>query len=233
MGRTRIIKQASMDGGHMQLRDSGKLLWNGMKWAQRFDEIMAFGKLVADEKCQSYLEIGLHRGLTFRFIGMRLPPRSKMVGVDLAPQPEFKTTISGLTGRQKPRVILGDSTDPAIVAQVRALAPFDLVLIDGDHSPRVCTADWENYGPLGRIVAFHDIDANAGPERTTRQRLVVSPEPWGVPSLWADLRQRYRHLEIIDKRYRGAGFGIVWTDGPIDGSGRTAVHGNPDLHQQL
>lgn len=36
-------------------------------------------------------------------------------------------------------------------------APYDLVFIDGDHSFAGAWYDWKTFGPLGKIVAFHDI----------------------------------------------------------------------------
>lgn len=36
-------------------------------------------------------------------------------------------------------------------------AAYDLVIIDGDHTYDAVKADYAAYGPLGRIVMFHDI----------------------------------------------------------------------------
>jgi predicted O-methyltransferase YrrM len=69
------------------------------------------------------------------------------------------------------RVIEADSTDiDAVNANIlealgladqflanEALPAFDLVFIDGNHTREYVQADHEHYGPLGRIVAFHDI----------------------------------------------------------------------------
>ena len=69
-----------------------------------------------------------------------------------------------------------DSTRPSTVAMVRAFAPYDLVFIDGAGTLEAAEQDWLNYGPLGRVVCFHDI---RNPE----------PETCGlVAQLWRRLR---------------------------------------------
>jgi cephalosporin hydroxylase len=204
MSLSPIVQRMVLDGGQAQVRKNGNLLWNGIKWPQRFTELQRFAELLAAENIRSYLEIGLQRGFTFRFVGRRLPPGSLMVGVDLGGLPDIQQSVAALKKyRHEVHLIAGDSTAPNIVAVVRALAPFDLVFIDGDHSLKAATADWENYGSLGRIVAFHDIDA----EHFPRNRAV----PVEVPTLWGELKQRHRHLEIVDERFPGAGIGVVWT----------------------
>ena len=64
---------------------------------------------------------------------------------------------------------------------MRQHGPYDLVFIDGDHSPAGVRADWQNYGPMARLVAFHDIDAEHG--KLTPARLA----DYGVHQLWTEL----------------------------------------------
>jgi len=55
---------------------------------------------------------------------------------------------------------------------VRREGPFDLVLIDGDHSREAVRRDWETVRPHARAVAFHDIvDAYCPGVRETWQEL--------------------------------------------------------------
>jgi hypothetical protein len=98
-------------------------------------------------------------------------------------------------------VILADSTDPMTVAAVAELGPYDLALIDGDHRYQGVLADWTNYGPLARMVAFHDI---VGVNQRHDASNVVE-----VPRLWAELRQTRRHREIVANGST-MGIGVLW-----------------------
>jgi cephalosporin hydroxylase len=185
--------------------------------SQRPDELEAFIGLLIRERVRSYLEIGLRIGVTFREIGLRLPPRSVLVGVDMPGAiggvhqhdaavaiAEIERTAAMLRRHQQEVAILwGDSRLPAIIDSARRFSPYDAILIDGDHSSEGVRSDWEAYSPMGRIVAFHDIDAGQGglrPKKLAR---------YGVPALWQELKPRYRHREIIGAK-RGMGLGVIW-----------------------
>ena len=58
---------------------------------------------------------------------------------------------------------------------MEAEGPFDLVLIDGDHSEEGCRRDFENLKHHARILVFHDI--------------VSSPVP-GVGKVWEEVKER-------------------------------------------
>jgi hypothetical protein len=51
--------------------------------------------------------------------------------------------------------------------------PFDLVMIDGDHSEEACRRDFETVGDHSRLIAFHD---------------VVNSQTPGVVPVWEDLK---------------------------------------------
>ena len=188
------------------------------KLSQRKDERLAFVNLMRAEGVRSYLEIGLRLGHTFAYVGEHLPRGSKMVGVDLpgfspwgvepdevsAARSMIKAQMRSL-GRfgQHVFAIWGNSTDPKTVEKVRQHGPYDLVFIDGDHSAEGVRADWANYGPMARLVAFHDIDAENG--KLTPERLAE----YGVHQLWAELTTQYWHEELIGWK-RGMGIGVLW-----------------------
>ena len=64
-------------------------------------------------------------------------------------------------------------------------------------------ADWQNYGPLARIVAFHDIgwrrEANWPGKRIA------------VPEVWNEIKAGYRFEEIkLCPTGKNNGIGVLW-----------------------
>jgi Methyltransferase domain len=184
----------------------------GEKWPQRVEELDGLVDIIRSEGVRSYLEVGISHGFTFRHVGTCLPEGSRMTGVDNHGvwTPHLVETMALLKERgQDADMIWGDSTDSMTVQRARARGPYDLVLIDGDHSHAAVRGDWACYKGMARIVAFHDIDAhsNKGWDAARLRR-------FGVPSLWLELRSKYRHVEIISKQQRGMGIGVIWLREP-------------------
>ena len=50
---------------------------------------------------------------------------------------------------------------------VKKRGPFDAILIDGDHSLAGVSKDWQLYGELAPLVAFHDIAGAGQAEKVT------------------------------------------------------------------
>ena len=141
-------------------------------WPQYQQEVKGFIQLLLDEGCTSYLEIGCRYGDTWHAVGMALPKGSRLVAVDL---PGAKSGFKKKGGHQNSGiylkragkdlkkhgreavVIIGDSQEKETISMVATLAPFDAVLIDGDHTREGVNKDLENYGPMARMIAFHDI----------------------------------------------------------------------------
>jgi cephalosporin hydroxylase len=175
-------------------------------------EFAEFIILLKREGVKSYLEIGCkHGGSLWRIASEVLPKGSRVVAVDLPHGDQsFKESRPHLEACVKrlrkglgldARLFLGDSTDPKIIQAVRELGPFDACLIDANHTELFVRADWANYGPLARIVAFHDIAH------------VVQPKPPKMPievfKVWAELKDQFRNVEI--KHSQGCnGFGVLW-----------------------
>lgn len=115
---------------------------------------------------KSALEIGSRYGESLRWIANNCADRSRIVSVDLGVcvdtgqdcKPWWYDVGDHLAKRQfDVHLVQGDSHNPEVVEKVRGLGPYDFIFIDGDHSYDGVKADWENYGPMGKIVAFHDI----------------------------------------------------------------------------
>lgn len=183
-----------------------KLLQN----AAEFEEFLA---LLQSEGVRSYLEIGLGWGGSLWRVGNCLPRGSRIVAVDKtwteSAHDLFRDCLYRLTMEcgHKCQLILGNSNEQSTVEQVKELGPFDCVFIDGDHSYEGAMADWVNYGPLGRIVAFHDISWN----ETWKSKVPGRQITMGVPKVWDEAKAGRRSREI--KRYGKGnyyGIGVVW-----------------------
>ena len=180
-----------------------------MKLLQNPIELSQFIQLLQKNDVRSYLEIGSKKGGSFGPIVRGLPKRSRAVSVDLPFPPEYahkhylpllKQCINDLDrSGYDVHLILGDSTDEATIAQVRALGPFDACFIDANHFESYVRKDWANYGPMSKIVAFHDIN-----DSVPREQFKIE-----VKKVWDEIKLGYRHCEIKhDKNVNG--IGVLW-----------------------
>ena len=149
---------------------------------------------------ESYLEIGIRHGGTFvitiEYLS-RFNPIREAAGVDLGHSPtlqEYAASRPGVT------VIQASSHDDGFKEFVRGHEPFDLILIDGDHSREGCQEDFELVRDHGRVLVLHDI--------------VSQPVP-GVAAVWQEVRrlheESFEFIEFTDQypsfiRERGGEF---------------------------
>jgi predicted O-methyltransferase YrrM len=179
---------------------------------QNGNEIASFIELLAHENVRSYLEIGSKFGGSLWRVAWSMPRGSRVVSID---QPHgdgsFKETQAPLEAcvarlaekGYDAHLFLGDSTSPEAIAFATRLGPFDAVFIDANHTEPYVRADWANYGPLGRLVAFHDIGW-VEPANFPAHKLKID-----VPKVWDELREGRKHLEI--RRETGHnGIGVLW-----------------------
>lgn len=177
-------------------------------------ELEDFINILRGAGARSYLEIGGKFGGSLWLVGNALPKGSRLVSVDLPhgdtsfkeTLPHLQQCVSELSKRgYDAHVIIGDSTSQEVVEKAKALGPYDAVFIDANHTIPYVKKDWENYGPMGKIVAFHDIGfyRHGG--------LPPHKKPIDVPIFWRELKSqgKYKTLDIRrDKQDNG--IGVVW-----------------------
>lgn len=163
------------------------------------------------EGVRSYLEIGSKWGGSLWRIANALPNGSQITVVDL-PWGDRKTESSLISccaelqdRGYKVHLITDDSTKRSVVHSVDRFATYDACFIDANHTEPYVRADWANYGPMARIVAFHDIafhrDAPMPPHKM----------PIDVPKVWNEIKQGYRYEECkLDPTGNNNGIGVLW-----------------------
>lgn len=172
-----------------------------------FDQFMKF---VAEKGVQSYMEVGSKWGGTLWRVANALPVGSTIVSIDLPhgdrkTQPSLEACCEDLRQRgYRVHLCLADSTLPQTVEFAGKWKPYDLIFIDANHTLPYVTRDWRNYGPMGNIVAFHDIGWKDKPGREGKL-------PIQVPELWRQIRNEHPDGEVVEIRACPAdnGIGII------------------------
>lgn len=184
---------------------------SGRTPSQRADELRPFIAFLKREKVKSYLEIGARHGDTFFDVMSALPKGSKGVAVDLAGGPwgtpksrqSLIDAVAELNAQgYRASIVWGDSQTSQVRQTVMARGPFDAALIDGDHRLPGVTSDWKNYGPMARLVAFHDIVGHGQTSRDGKRM------PIEVPALWASLKVDHKVREFVGQD-SAMGIGVV------------------------
>jgi len=178
------------------------------KALQNDHEFRAFAELMRGENVRSYLEIGSKFGGSLWLAAEVMPKGSRIVAVD-TPNPKTNGHLHecGVLLCQRGfdvHLIIADSTDHATVDRVSVLGPYDVCFIDANHTLPYLSRDWDNYGPLARIVAFHDIGWDMAKNQTRLGHLPIE-----VPAFWNELKANYQHKEIkVDEGNNG--IGVLW-----------------------
>ena len=104
-------------------------------------------------------------------------------------------------------LLVGDSHSSVKLENIKAALrgkQLSFLFIDGDHTYAGAKRDFETYAVMvrkGGVIAFHDI-VEGTPEAVG-----------GVPRLWRETRERYRHAEFVaDPRQGGFGIGVLYVD---------------------
>lgn len=181
---------------------------SGRNASQDEFELRSLIALMQQRDVRSYLEIGARHGDTFYEVMTSLPAGSFGLAMDL-PGGLWGTSKSLASLREAMQELeamgyrivlsLGDSKLEDSIDTAMAFAPYDAVLIDGDHLYEGVKADWLNYGSLGKMVAFHDIVGAGQAEK-------VHGNPVEVPRLWQEIKTS--GVEVVEFIAPGSKMGI-------------------------
>jgi predicted O-methyltransferase YrrM len=173
---------------------------SGRPASQHAEELAAFIALLKQRGARSYLEIGARHGDTFYEVMCALGPEALGVAIDLpggewgaaSSRGALMAAVARLRKQNRNAYFaFGDSHDRRIVAIAAARAPYDAILIDADHRYEAVRQDYLDYGPLGALVAFHDIAGDGQIQPSSGLEVEV-------PRLWRELKTTARkHLEFI------------------------------------
>lgn len=170
--------------------------FSGRIASQRTEELDGFIGELTRSGARSYLEIGARHGDTFHSVMSSLPVGSVGVAVDLpggawgvdSSRSALNRAVDDLKAKgYRVAAVYGDSTSDIVTKEVLGLMAafgvvgFDAALIDGDHRYEGVKSDWEIWGPLARVVAFHDIAGEGVFQRTQGYSVEV-------PRLWSELK---------------------------------------------
>lgn len=173
--------------------------FSGRNPSQDEFELRSLIALLRERGVTRYLEIGARHGDSFHEIMLGLPEGSTGVAVDLPgglwgtekSRQHLMRAAADLTRRgYKASVLFGDSQTAATRRLIVGRGPFDAILIDGDHTLAGVTADWQAYGGMAPLVAFHDIVG-------TGQREKVRGREVEVPILWQQIKAQHQTVEFV------------------------------------
>lgn len=200
--RTELI-EAVEEAGSDHLATFGGRFEGGYNIQQDPGELADLVLALSGRGLRSYLQVGSAAGGSERFLCERLCiPRLTIV--DDGKHPKFPVWTSVNRPALAARGVaisqyIGDSHGRGARRYLaRRRTRFDLVGIDGDHSPAGVRSDWELVQPClrpGTLVWFHDLAAERLP-----------PGQRGAARVWRRLRERH---EVVLETVRRLGIGLL------------------------
>lgn len=229
-----IAPQLAADiGTHLWLSKQAKLLRqkcnNSQTLEEVVDEIFSFSSFPILQKKSEILQLlKLVKAIEPKYIceiggaygGALLPfahaaaPDAKILSIDIHYSPAQRFAYRYFSRfKQRINCMTADSHSNKTLQKVRnwlAGHKLDFLFIDGDHSMRGVSSDYQMYAPLvrhGGIIGFHDIV----PDFKTRFGVATKNDVGQVPAFWTDLKKQIPDvIEIIDDSNQdGYGIGII------------------------
>lgn len=169
--------------------------WMGRPIIQLPQDMVAMQELIWQIKPDLIIECGIAHGGSIIYYAsmMELVGHGEVLGIDRDIRPHNREAIESHPMAKRIRMIEGSSIDPAVVAQVRALAEGKkvIVVLDSNHTHEHVLAELRAYAPLTSLDSYcvvmdtvvEDMPADAFPDR-----------PWGVgdnprTAVWAYLKE--------------------------------------------
>lgn len=153
----------------------------GLRFTQFPNQFAPYLATVGRLGISTYMEVGVDHGGTFLITTAYLARLGELERATAVDRFEAPTLRDHPGPARVTDVLTADSTSRRVADYVAAHAPFDLVLIDGDHSERGCRRDLELVRPHARAIALHDIVGTNTP---------------GVRAVWRSLRSG--HADAYD-----------------------------------
>lgn len=164
---------------------------------QNLQELTWYANFVKSLGVKRYLEIGSFKGDTLYAVLANSPQGSLGVSIDLNLSNILPMATELTHLGYKVNVLAGDSKEQSIIDQARDLGPYDLVLIDGDHTYDGVKADWSNYQNLAPVIAIHD---TAGRDNEFTK---------DVYKFWEELKVDKKYIEVNFSNYQ-LGYGVIF-----------------------
>jgi predicted O-methyltransferase YrrM len=171
---------------------------------QREGEFYVLLRMYAERQPKRVLEIGTYHGGTLYHWLQNAQPGTVVITLDRYSEGiDNRHLYDGWVPEGVDLgIAVGDSRDPAVIAEITAHGPYDWIFIDAGHFYEEVKADWLNYGPMcasGGVVCFHDILYSRGPV-------------WEhVAGLWAEITAEHETTELIsDPTTEWHGIGCVF-----------------------
>jgi cephalosporin hydroxylase len=181
---------------------------------QKRSEISSLLNMVRELKPRTLCEIGAFRGGTLALFAAASPDDAQILSLDIDyPLGRDRIYPQFCGPRQSITCLEGDSHLPETADRVRQWLhgrEFDFLFIDGDHSWRGVSQDFELYRPFvrrGGLIAFHDIV----PDSFSRTGVQTAFSSGDVPAYWNGLKRRFDDWqELIDAPDQdGFGIGVI------------------------
>jgi predicted O-methyltransferase YrrM len=176
--------------------DSGEWLkYKTRPWPgdQDPDELTRFLDFVVERKVRRYLEIGSRNGDSFYAVMMAMGPDACGIAIDLPENASSRRslldTVAELNVSGRRAVAYhGNSKDEMVIAKARKNIPYDLILIDANHTYAGVRADWEAYSDMAPIIALHDVAAPEG--------YMSDGRPNEVGRFWQEIGRGYNDQQL-------------------------------------